>query len=171
MAAPGAGADVISPPGACSGTGRWLEAGFEETSAEHVPSDVIEVPLSDEVAWTGSVGGAAVGQEGPRREISGEVQLDLPLGTVTIDDWGGSSTRYANEGVHDYKLPKVLAGVEVVLHGEHREDGQVVCSGSVHVQFEGSATENPLTYGGLAGLVASGAMLYAAGRPAFRRVA
>lgn len=166
-----AGADVVSPPGACTGTGSWQEGGISEASVDHVPSDVIEVPRSDTVSWFGSVGDATLGEEVPRREISGEVQIDLPIGTVTIDDWGGSSVRAANEGTHSYDLPELVIGIEMALHGAHRENGSEVCSGSVNVVVDGGAFDNPLAYAGLAGMVISGAALAFAGRATFTKVA
>jgi hypothetical protein len=165
-----AGADVVTPPGACSGSGHWNDANFTEDSANHVPSDVIEVPASDTVAWSGKIGDHALGDTGPERNISGEVKLDLPIGDATIDSWGGSSVRYANEGEHSYDLPSVLIGIEMKLHGEHRENGAVVCSGSVFVKVTGSVWSNPLVYGALGLLVISGGMLFFAGRPVFTKI-
>ena len=94
LAVPGtAGADVITPAGECVGSGRWQTAGLSETSTARVPSDVVEVPRADTVRWSGNIKGYAPGAAGARRAISGEVQLDLPVGTATIDSWGGSSVR------------------------------------------------------------------------------
>ena len=166
VAVPAAGADVITPPGACSASGTWQESGQTEASADHVPSDVIEIPRSDTVAWMGSVGGHAVGDTGPRRAIAGRIQLDLPIGTVTIDDWDGESESYANSGERSYDLPSLLTGIEVRLHGEHREDGAVVCSGEVGMKVAGSVWSNPLSYGSLVVLAVSAAGLVAAARPA-----
>ena len=162
--APPAGADVISPAGACSGSGTWQGGGFSEASADHVPSDVIEIPQADTVVWEGSVGGASPTDTVPRRAISGEVELDLPFGSVTLDDWGGTSERAANTGDHDYDLPDVVIGIELPLHGAHREDGSEVCSGSVNVVVVGGTFDNPLSYAGLVGLILSAIALVVAGR-------
>lgn len=164
-------ADVVNPAGACVGSGTWQQAGISETSTSHSSDDVIEVPQADTVKWSGNQAGYQLGAEGPERPISGEVQLDLPVGTVTIDDWGNNSVRYANEGEHKYDLPSVLVGIKMRLHGEHRENGKVTCSGAVYVQVKGSAMENPLTWGALAGLVVSGGALLFAGKPVFKKVA
>jgi hypothetical protein len=164
-----ASADVVSPPGACAGSGHWVKANLDETSAEHKPDDVIKVPRSDTVQWAGNIKGNQLGAVGPDRPISGSVQLDLPIGSVTVDSWGGSSDRYANKGEHSYDLPSVLSGIKIKLHGEHKDNGVVTCSGSVYVQVEGSAFSNPLTWGGLGGLVISGGALVFAGRPSFRK--
>jgi hypothetical protein len=166
-----AGADVVDPPGACRGSGQWLESGLDETSAEHDRGDLIVIPRTDTVAWSGAVGDAALGAEGPRRDISGEVQLDLPFGSVTIDDWGGSSVRYANEGTHEYDLPSILGGIEMRLHGAHRENGEEVCSGEVRVKVEGDAFDNPLAFAGLGGVAVSAVLLGLAGRARFTKVA
>jgi hypothetical protein len=159
-------ADAVTE-GDCFGSGHWVEAGLDEDSAEHDPGDVIEVPQADTVEWEGRVGDFAIGEDGPEREIQGEVELVLPSKTtIAIDDWGpNDSVRYANSGTHDYDLPSVLIGIKMKLQGEHRENGEVVCRGSIYVQIEGSAFENPLTVAGLAGMVLTGAGLVLAGRP------
>jgi hypothetical protein len=166
-AVPAAGADVIDPEGACRGSGTWQEGGFTESSGDHDPSDVIEIPQSDTVIWEGAVGDAAPDDPMPqvdRRDISGEVQVDLPVGTATIDDWGGSSERAANTGDHEYDLPDVLIGIEMTLSGEHREAGEVVCSGSVTLVVEGEPLDNPLGIAGLVGTVVFGLGLVVSGR-------
>ena len=159
-----AGADVVSPPGACSGTGQWSRAGLDETTAEHSPSDVIVIPKADDVAWTGTVGGAAPGDTGPERPISGEIVLDLPLASVTLGDWNSDSELYGDADTYDYKLPSVLVGVEMLLHGTHSENGQEVCSGEVILRIDGDTFENPMTFVGIAGSVVSFAVLLLAGR-------
>ena len=164
-----AGADVIVPAGECVGSGQWRAAGLSETSAAHAPTDVVEVPRADTGRWSGNIKGYALGSAGARRTIAGEVQLDLPVGTATIDSWGGSSVRYANAGEHAYDLPSVLVGVKMRLHGEHRENGAVRCSGSVYVKVKGSVWSNPLSYGSLGALTISGGVLLFAGRPVFRK--
>jgi hypothetical protein len=166
-----AGADVIDPAGACFGQGIWVEEGETRDSTMFVPDDVVEVPQSDTVNWSGRVGNAQLGDEVPRRDISGEVQLDIAgVGTATIDDWGGSSVRAANEGEHEYDMPDVLVNVKMKLKGEHRENGDRVCGGSVYVKIPGSVTDNPLALGAIAGLVISGGALLYAGRPVVEKI-
>jgi hypothetical protein len=166
-AAGAAGADAVTE-GDCFGDGTWLDAGFTERSEDHDPSDVIEVPRADTVEWVGGIGGASPGEQGPEREIEGEVVLVLPTkSTIAVDDWGpNDSTTYGNSGTHDYDLPSVLIGVKMRLEGEHRENGEVVCAGSVYVQVEGSPFKNPLTFVGLAGMLLSGGVLVLAGKVA-----
>lgn len=172
LAAGPAGADAVSPPGSCVGSGRWERGGFTETSTQHQESDVIKVPRADTVMWAGNEQGFALGSQGPRRQINGEVDLTLPppFGQVKIESWGGSSVRYANTGEHAYDLPGVLVGVKLQLSGFHQDGGRTTCSGSVFVEVTGSALSNPLTYGGLGLLVVSGGMLFFAGRPVFRKL-
>jgi hypothetical protein len=122
------------------------------------------------VAWQGNEKGYALGDTGPRRKIGGEVKLDLPIGDATIDSWGGDSERYANEGEYSYDLPSVLIGIEMRLHGEHRENDVVVCSGEVNVKIIGSVWSNPLSYAAIGVLVLSAGMLFFAGRPVFRKI-
>jgi opacity protein-like surface antigen len=165
-----AAADVVSPPGACMGSGAWRTSGQQETSAAHRKSDVIKIPQADTVDWQGSERGFAVGSAGPRRDISGKVSVVLPMGTATIDSWGGSSVRYANTGTHAYDLPKALVGLKLKLKGSHKDGGVTTCKGSVFVRVEGSATSNPLAAAGAAGLALSGGALLFAGRPVFKKL-
>jgi hypothetical protein len=151
-----AGADVVTPPGACFGSGTWESTGQTETSPDHVPSDVIAIPQQDTVAWTGQVGD---GTGSERREIGGEIRVQLPIGSVVVDDWGGESERYANEGEHTYELPSAVIGIEMTLSGTHSEGGSEVCSGSVGMVVEGGLFDNPLAAGAVGGLVVSGAGL------------
>jgi hypothetical protein len=162
-AAPAAGADVVSPAGACTGTGTWAGSGQRESSADHETSDVIEVPQSDTVSWTGVIGTNSVDSTGPERETSGSVTLALPIGSVTLGDWSDDdSVSYGEAGERSYDLPSVVIGVEMQLSGEHSEGGAEVCSGSVGVVVEGSPWSNPLTYGALLLAALSGVGLWAA---------
>jgi hypothetical protein len=170
LAASPAAADAVDPSGACSASGHWQDEGVDRASADHVPSDLIKIPQKDTVRWAGNIKGYALGAEGPRREISGEVEVDIAgVGTATIDDWGKSSVRYANEGEHDYDVPDVLLNVKMRLQGEHREapEGSAsftrVCGGSVYLQVTGGMFSNPLTIAALVGMLASGAGLASAG--------
>ena len=60
-----AGADVVTPPGACVGTAKWQGSGQNESSANHATGDVITIPEKDTVDWTGGQAGFAPGQQGP----------------------------------------------------------------------------------------------------------
>lgn len=165
-----ASADIVTPAGACVGSGHWEKANFTQTSTDRQPGDLIKVPQADTVSWAGNISGFKIGDAGPRRAISGEVQLDLPVGTATIDRWGGASMRYANKGQYAYNLPNVLVGIKMTLHGAHRDNGKTTCSGSVSVQVEGSAFSNPLAFAGLGGLALSGGALFFAGRPVVKKL-
>ena len=159
-----AGADVVDPPGACFGSGTWSRAGLDETTEEHDPSDVIVIPRQDDVAWTGSLEGFAPGDVGEERPISGEIVLDLPLTSVTLGDWGSDSELYGDAGTYDYKLPSVLVGVEMLLHGVHNERGEEVCRGEVILRIDGDAFDNPLSFVAIAGAAVSLVVLVLAGR-------
>ncbi|MGQ0432512.1 MAG: hypothetical protein ACT452_08920 [Microthrixaceae bacterium] len=167
MATGVAHADVVDPSGACKASGHWVAEGVTRTSADYSSSDLIEIPQKDKVQWAGSVG---TGQQGARREISGEVEIDIAgVGSATIDDWGGSSVKYANKGNKKYDLPDVLLNVKIRLHGEHREapEGSAafkkVCGGSVYVQAKGATFSNPLSIASAVGMLLSGAGLVSAG--------
>jgi hypothetical protein len=132
-------------------------------SEDYVPDDVVVIPQEDTVAWEGGIAGAAPGQTGPEREISGEVEVDVAgVTTIKIDDWGGPSELYANSGEYEYEVPDVLVNVKMKLQGEHRE-GSPVCGGSVYIQVDGSAFSNPLTIAAIVGLVLTAWGLFIAG--------
>jgi hypothetical protein len=159
-----AAADVIVPAAGCFVSGQWQTEGTPKTSPEFLPDDTITIPRADTVKWTGNEKGFRLTDTGPKRVISGEVVVDLPIGSITVDSWGGESVKYANEGLRPYDLPAILGGVKMRLHGEHRDDGLVACSGSVNVKVAGSALTNPMTYVALGLLLMSGAGLVGAGR-------
>lgn len=165
------GADAVTPPGSCVGSGTWEQAGFSETSTNRESSDTFTVPLKDTVKWSGNEKGFALGSTGARRAIEGKVRLKLPIGTVTIDSWGGDSARYANQGEHVYDLPSIVTGVKMKLSGYHKDAGHLTCSGSVYVKVKGSATSNPLLWVCLGGMVITGLGLFYSGRPVVRKVA
>jgi hypothetical protein len=165
-----AAADVVTPPGSCAGSGTWQKAGFTELSSKHSPSDVIKVPQADTVRWAGNIKGFRLGSTGPRRPIDGAVELQLPIGKVNIDTWGGTSARYANTGEHKYNLPSVLIGVKMKIKGFHKDNGKLTCSGSVYMKVEGSAFKNPLALVAVGGLVIFGGLLLFAGRPVFKKL-
>ena len=161
LAAPAA-ADVTTPPGRCVGSASFAKGGdgpFSVSSKDLSPSDVTTVPLSDTVSWEGSLIGVPAGTS---REISGYVKVDMPwpIPDVTIDDWGGSSSRVANKDVKEYSLPSVTPrGVELRVYGQHSEAGQVFCSGSTKIKINGGAFSSPFALISLALLVASAALL------------
>ena len=147
-----------------------LDRGWREATQAAEALRAEQKAASEEVA-AGKREGSDVSDRIARlKALSGEVKLGLPLGEVTIDDWKGSSTKYANAGTKHYNIPSVLKGVKMQVSGEHRENGAVVCSGSVFVKVTGSVWSNPLVYGALGLLVISGGMLFFAGRPVFTKI-
>jgi hypothetical protein len=167
VAAPAApaDADVVTPPGACWGSGIWVDGGFQELTRKHETDDVIDIPIKDIVRWQGKVGNAKRGDTTDRRPVSGSVVLELPLGqSRVINDWGGTSVKEVTSGRHKYDLPFVFKGVKMKVSGHHDDGGKRLCSGSVYVQVEGSALSNPLTWAGIVGLVLSALGLAWAGR-------
>jgi hypothetical protein len=158
VAAPAApaGADVVTPPGACRGVGIWVDGDFRELTRQHETDDVIDIPIEDVVRWQGKVGTATRGDTTDRRPVDGSVELELPLGqSRVVNDWGGTSVEEVTSGRHKYSLPFVFKGVKMKLSGHHDDGGERLCSGSVYVQVEGSALSNPLTWAGIVGLVLS----------------
>lgn len=161
LAAGPASADVVSPPGACTGSGHWVKAGISESSTAHQSSDVIKVPRSDDVQWQGSETGGG----GGRRAISGAVEVKFPFGgSVTVGSWGGTSTKTSNSGVKHYDLTSVAGGIKLKLYGFHNDAGKRTCEGSVYLEISDGGFKNKASYGALAGMVISGAGLVFAGR-------
>ncbi len=160
-----ASADVVTPSGACTATGHWVGQGVTRSSTSYVSSDVVTVPQKDKVNWQGHEEGKPIGYFGPSRPIDGAVQVTVPFGIkVTVWHWGGhNSQRYSNEGQESYHVPSVLVGIRMKLSGYERDNGKLICSGSVYVQVIGSRFKNPIGWAGLAGIVVFGAGLLAAG--------
>src|SRR3954466_10949685 len=154
--------NVVTPPGACIGTGTWLGSGQTESSAAHVPSDVVEIPAKDTVKYEGRIAGAPA--VGPERPISGFIKLALPIGDLTIDSWGGTSKKYANSGQKAYDIPSAFKGIKLKLSGEHRDNGKLTCSGSVYLKVKGSGVSSPLGIASIGLFVISGGALVFAGR-------
>jgi hypothetical protein len=165
-----ASADVVDPDGACTAAGQWQDEGVTRASPDFSSDDIIEIPQQDTILWAGGIGDAAPGTEGPRREISGEIEVDIAgVGTAKIDDWGGSSVKLANNDEHEYDVPDVLLNVKMNLHGEHREaaegssDFKKICSGSVYLQVKAGRFENPLSLAALVLMVVFGISMVSAG--------
>lgn len=160
-----AGADVVTPPGACTATGHWVTEGVTRASTQYVPSDIVKIPQKDTVDWQGHEHGEPIGYFGPPRPIDGAVQVTLPFGIkVTVWHWGGDkSPRYSNEGQESYNVPSVLVRIPLKLSGYEKDDGALVCSGSVYLEVAGSRFKNPVGWGALAGFVIFGALMLAAG--------
>jgi hypothetical protein len=165
-------AEVITPPNTCQATAAFqtgVDGPFTVDTQQLQPSAVIEVPLEDNVAWTARV----LNQSPAPREVSGSLTVDLPwpLGTYTIESWSGMTDVVEKSGLTDYHLPAATPrGVELQVKGAHRENGQLVCSGTVNVKIAGSPFKSPATLVSLAGLAASGVALFLAGRPKLVRI-
>jgi hypothetical protein len=163
-AAPPAAAELADPPGACVGTGAWRDGGFTVVSSDADPGEVIEIPRADQVAWTGQVVGPQPGRERP---TAGSIllQLPAPLGRITVNRWDGNGVNVEASGTESYDLPALVpAGVVFTLHGEHREGGQVFCTGTAQLRIAGGPFDSPLIWVALAGTALFGGLLLLAGR-------
>jgi len=135
----------ITPAGRCVGTGSWDSGQFVDAAN----LDLVQVfPLEAEVTWQGQVPNVSPPPEG--RQINGSVFVDFPfpIPNIQVGDWDDpDATGIANSGKYDYDLPSVLAGYDIVVFGEHFEDGAPYCSGFAIIRFEGN---NPLPLVGYA---------------------
>jgi hypothetical protein len=126
------------------GTGAWRDGGFTVVSSDADPGEVIEIPRADQVAWTGQVVGPQPGRERP---TAGSIllQLPAPLGRITVNRWDGNGVNVEASGTESYDLPALVpAGVVFTLHGEHREGGQVFCTGTAQLRIAGGPFDSPL---------------------------
>jgi hypothetical protein len=161
-----AGAEVVSPAGACVGSAAWTSGALTETTAQLTPGEVIEIPRADRVAWSGTVVGPAAGTA---RQVAGRVQLRLPapFGTVDIADWGGEATEVERSGAYSYDLPTLVpAGVRLDLQASHDEGGQRHCSAGVGLIIPGGPFDSPLIWVALVGLLVFTGLLALLGRSA-----
>jgi hypothetical protein len=166
LAAPPAAADLAEPAGACAGTAAWRDAGVAVDSAAADPADVVEIPRRDVVEWSGRVAGP---EPGAARPVAGAVGLLLPppIGLFPVNRWDGPATAVAAAGAEAYDLPALVpAGVVFTLGVEHREDGEVFCTGTAHLRIAGGAFDSPLIWVGVVGVLLFGGLLLAAGRAA-----
>lgn len=161
-----ASADVVTPPGACVGSGAWKAGGFSRTTPQLGPDDIIEISRSDEVSWAGTVTGPGAGTS---REVAGRVALRLPplFGTISIADWGGATTDVERKGSYAYDLPGLVpANVELDLLASHDEAGRRHCTATVGLIIAGGAFDSPLVWVALAGLLLFTSLLVLLGRSA-----
>ena len=170
LGGPAAG-DVVEPPGSCVGTASFAEGGddgpFSVDSTALSRDDVTTVAISDTVTWSAELVGVTPGASRP---ISGFVKVDLPapIPDYTVASWDGPSSLTANQGVEEYSLPDLVPrGVVIEVYGEHRESGEVFCTGSAKVKIAGSAVSSPVSIGSIALLAVSALALVlgARGRP------
>lgn len=147
--------------GSCEGTGEW-DTGLEVIASKIEPGEVIEIPLADEVTYTGAV---LLPEPSQPRDVSGwiKVKLPWPLNEVTVGSWPDTGTSTGKTGTYTYDFPAILAGFEVTVNGKHWEgnrdfSGPPTCSGSVTLKFEGSNPAGFIT-GGLTLVAGVGAFL------------
>ena len=125
---------TITPNNACTGNGQFTPGGFKDAASAE-----ITIPQKARVAWAGTVIRPAPQQP---RAVDGFVALELPMGQkVTLGTWPSTGVLVANNGVYEYELPSVIAGFDMTFFGEHKEEGNLWCSGRVTVRVEGN---NPL---------------------------
>lgn len=149
--------------GECTGSVQFVngtqDGGPFTLDADHPLDDVVVVPRSDTVQWSGS-------SPATSGTYAGSVSVDLPfpLGAVEIEQWSGTIVTNTNAGTDTYDLPSVIpGGVEFVVSATHT-DTAGTCAGSVRVKIEGGAFGSALTPVALVvTLVLAGAALAIAG--------
>jgi hypothetical protein len=159
-----AGADAVTPAGACVVTAAWEGAAFTRASTDLSPDDVVEIPRVDRVAWSGQVVGAS---EGTPRTVDGHLALDLPplLGSIPLGTWSGQAVEVERSGIYSYDLPAIVpAGVRLQLNGRHDEGGRRRCAAAFTIMIAGGPFDSPLIWVALVGLLLSGGALALVGR-------
>jgi hypothetical protein len=159
-----AAADVVEPAGACVAAATWKAGAFTRTSTQLSADDVIEVPRSDQVAWSGRVVGPAAGAS---REVAGRVAVRLPppFAAIGVADWQGPSTQVERKGTYTYDLPSLVpSGVRFDLTAWHDEAGRRVCTANVGLIIPGGPFETPLIWVALVALLGLAALLALFGR-------
>lgn len=135
MAMPAVAAAEIDE-GDCTGAVRFVNGvdGPFTIDADQSRSDVVVVPRSDTVEWSGSTPATSGDYSG-----SVSVKLPFPFGSLEIDRWEGTIESNSNAGVDTYDLPSVIpGGVEFEVSATH-SDTAGTCSGGVRMKIEGGA--------------------------------
>ncbi len=149
--------------GGCAGAGT-IGANRHDAAALD-PAKPITVPEEGDVAYEGSVPLPAGDTE---RAYSGSIALALPIGSITVADWSGSSAKVADNGVHHYSIPAIVPrGITVRADGTHSHDGLAApCTGAFSIALDGGPLDSPVpTAAALGGTLVAGAALASAAFP------
>ncbi|MGH9246944.1 MAG: hypothetical protein ACRD29_22035 [Acidimicrobiales bacterium] len=151
-------------------TGRDTPTRIDARSA----ADVIEVPDSGSVAWSGQIGD---GLDTQPRPAGGSVDIVLPPvldsvarrlapDLVTAYQWGGDDVTTAQgSGTEMYEVPALVpAGAEIVVRGTHT-DPLGSCTGTVTLRLAGNPVTEPITIALLMLTVGAAVPLAMAGKP------
>ena len=146
--------------GGCQGSGTIGANTYDAAALD--PANPITVPEEGDVAYQGSVPLPAGDTE---RAYSGSIELQLPVGSVKVADWSGSSKKVADSGVHHYSIPAfVPRGITVRADGTHSQDGLAApCTGAFSIALDGGPLDSPVpTAAALGGTLIAGAALTSA---------
>ena len=152
-------ADIPGTDG-CQASGTWLDGGLVVIA--ETDGGVYTIPISDAVAWEGSV-------TSPPGSYSGAVSIDLPppFGDMTVDTWNGHSQSTSNSGVHEYDLPSLTPrGVEFQAVGVHN-DSNGSCYGTITFEIDGGPFDSPIAPISLGGTAVFAVLLGLALKPLF----
>ena len=132
LAAAPAGASLT---GKCTASGTLVTGKPSKVYATYDPKvvDKATIPRKGNVEWIGGTGVT------DRRDANGEVRIKMPIGEITIGEWGKDGekvSKQSNSGTYKYDLPSVFAGIKVPVTGEHHEPG-IDCKGAVLLTVKG----------------------------------
>jgi hypothetical protein len=117
------------------------------------------MPRSGTVKWQGSTDEAVHNHEG-------EIGIDLGLGTVPVEEWGGENEEDETEKRGKKELPDLLKylppGTYLVTGSHSGDEGS--CAGEIEITLEGDA-DTLWKGGGVVLTLVAAAGLFVAGRP------
>lgn len=131
--------------GSCAGKLDFVNGTKDDgpfsVDASQPASQVVAVPRSDTVKWSGSTPAQSGDYKGSIR-----AELPFPFGSVEIDSWEGQIRTNSNSGIRDFDLPSfVPGGTEFVLSAEHT-DSSGTCAGKVTMALEGGPFGSFITW-------------------------
>ena len=162
LVVPTANPAAATVTGGCAGAGTIGTTRYDAAALD--PAEPITVPEEGDVAYEGSVPLPG----GTDRAYSGSIALQLPIGSVTVADWSGSSAKVADSGVHHYSIPALVPrGITVRVDGTHSHDGLAApCTGAFAIALDGGPLDSPVpTAAALGGTLIAGAALASAAFP------
>jgi len=150
-----ASAEVIEGP--CTGSAAFSN-GIVVTESQPI-DQVVEVPDGDTVEYTGSVNIPEPAEPIP---FNGSIDVQVPIGGVTIVTWSGETVEVSDAGEYTYTLPSYVprgtGGLEVTAR---HSQGGVTCIVVVTMAVEGSPGAPALI--GAAGTLVFGAGVVGSG--------
>lgn len=157
---------AVTAKGPCRVVAEVVETG--EVIDPSQRSGVYRLPIAGTIRYAGTVDAP----DPARRELEGEVAVDLPwpLGEATAVTFAGSGGRLDQEGIEPYRIPWAIApvGATATVRVAYREPG-IGCSGTLTAKLEGGLADGLPRPVSLATLLVGSAGLGLASKPRWKR--